>query len=81
MNMPDSQRLPPQNFLTQVQGEVSADAPPDRLSSSPSKSAAGESVLFATPAPLNHSAPHWNMTIARSASRFKTHSASGIEAV
>jgi hypothetical protein len=77
----DSQPVSPRTRHTQVQGQVSADAPRDRLSSFPCPSAAGESVLFTNLTPRNDSALHRNMTIAVTPSPSKTHSASRIEAV
>lgn len=81
MKISDSQRLPLQTCLTQVQGEVSADVPPERLSSFPSDAAAGVSLLFANLTLRNDSPLCRKMAIMQAASRFKTHSASSIEAV
>jgi hypothetical protein len=81
MKIFESQRLRLQTCHTQVQAEVSADAPSERFSSFPSQLAIGETLLFTNPRLHNDSALRWNMAEARTASRFKTHSATGIEAV
>ncbi len=81
MRMSDPQRLPLQTCLTQIQGEVSAGVPPERLSSFPYDAAAGVSLLFANLSLCNDSPLRSKIAIMQAASPFKTHSASSIEAV